>query len=90
MSSISIIILTLPVLKQRGFLDAGWGQFFQILEQYCFKHGIYSSKKHRQISYAACLSGVTLTGRTRTPSIPWQKAVGITFLKILKLALTSA
>jgi hypothetical protein len=36
-------------------LDAGWGQFFSILEQCCFKRGIYNSKKfivERQVKLA--------------------------------------
>ncbi len=47
----------------------------------------YSSKKHQQISHAICLSGITPTGRTKTPPIPRLKAVGTTLRKIFKLPL---
>ena len=44
-------------------LDAGWGQFFQILEQCCFKRGIYFQKVDSRKTSQTCPSYGTETGK---------------------------
>ena len=44
-------------------LDAGWGQFFQILEQCCFKRGIYFQKVDSRKTSQICPSCGTETGK---------------------------
>ncbi|XHR81401.1 MAG: RNA-guided endonuclease InsQ/TnpB family protein [Gloeotrichia echinulata GP01] len=44
-------------------LDAGWGQFFQILEQCCFKSGIYFQKVDSRKTSQICPSCGTETGK---------------------------
>ncbi len=52
----------------RGFLgkhclDAGWGQFFQILEQCCFKRGVFFLKVDSNKSSQICPNCLTQTGK---------------------------
>ena len=44
-------------------LDAGWGQFFQILEQCCFKRGIYFQKVDSKKTSQICPSCGSITGK---------------------------
>jgi putative transposase len=44
-------------------LDAGWGQFFQILEQCCFKRGVYFQKVNSRKTSQICPSCQTETGK---------------------------
>jgi putative transposase len=44
-------------------LDAGFGQFFQILEQPCFKHGIYFQKVDSKKTSQICPNCLTETGK---------------------------
>jgi putative transposase len=44
-------------------LDAGWGQFFQILEQCCFKRGIYFQKVDSRKTSQICPNCQTQTGK---------------------------
>ncbi|MEB3178741.1 MAG: transposase [Nostocaceae cyanobacterium] len=44
-------------------LDAGWGQFFQILEQCCFKRGVYFQKVDSRKTSQICPSCGTQTGK---------------------------
>ncbi len=44
-------------------LDAGWGQFFQILEQCCFKLGVYFQKVDSRKTSQICPSCGTQTGK---------------------------
>jgi putative transposase len=44
-------------------LDAGWGQFFQILEQCCFKRGIYFQKVDSKKTSQICPNCGTQTGK---------------------------
>ncbi len=52
----------------RGFLgkhclDAGWGQFFQILEQCCFKRGVFFLKVDSRKTNYYCPNCLTQTGK---------------------------
>jgi putative transposase len=52
----------------RGFLgkhclDAGWGQFFQILEQCCFKRGVFFLKVDSKKTSQICPQCLTETGK---------------------------
>jgi putative transposase len=52
----------------RGFLgkhclDAGWGQFFQILEQCCFKRGVFFLKVDSNKTSQICPNCLTQTGK---------------------------
>ena len=52
----------------RGFLgkhclDAGWGQFFQILEQCCFKRGVFFLKVDSKKTSQICPQCLTQTGK---------------------------
>jgi len=52
----------------RGFLgkhclDAGWGQFFQILEQCCFKRGVFFLKVDSKKTSQICPNCLTQTGK---------------------------
>jgi putative transposase len=55
-------------------LDAGFGQFFQILEQACFKHGVYFQKVDSKKTSQICPNCLTETGKKelseRTHSCP--------------------
>jgi putative transposase len=55
-------------------LDAGFGQFFQILEQVCFKHGVYFQKVDSKKTSQICPNCLTETGKKelseRTHSCP--------------------
>jgi putative transposase len=44
-------------------LDAGWGQFFQILEQCCFKRGVYFQKVNSRKTSQICPNCQTETGK---------------------------
>jgi putative transposase len=44
-------------------LDAGFGQFFQILEQACFKHGVYFQKVDSKKTSQICPNCLTETGK---------------------------
>ncbi|GAX44140.1 putative transposase IS605 family protein [Tolypothrix sp. NIES-4075] len=44
-------------------LDAGWGQFFQILEQCCFKRGVYFQKINSRKTSQICPNCQTETGK---------------------------
>ncbi|NEQ14576.1 MULTISPECIES: transposase [unclassified Moorena] len=44
-------------------LDAGWGQFFQILEQCCFKRGVYFQKVDSKKTSQICPNCLTETGK---------------------------
>jgi putative transposase len=44
-------------------LDAGWGQFFQILEQCCFKRGVYFQKVNSIHTSQICPNCQTQTGK---------------------------
>ncbi|MEO6863798.1 MAG: zinc ribbon domain-containing protein [Microcoleus sp.] len=44
-------------------LDAGWGQFFTILEQTCLKHGVYFQKVSAHKTSQTCLNCLTETGK---------------------------
>ncbi len=44
-------------------LDAGWGQFFQILEQCCFKRGVYFQKVNSRKTSQICPNCQTQTGK---------------------------
>ncbi len=44
-------------------LDAGWGQFLQILEQCCFKRGVYFQKVDASKSSQICPMCLTETGK---------------------------
>lgn len=44
-------------------LDAGWGQFFQILEQCCFKRGVYFQKVDSKKTSQICPNCGTETGK---------------------------
>jgi putative transposase len=44
-------------------LDAGWGQFFQILEQCCFKRGVYFLKVSAHKTSQTCPNCLTETGK---------------------------
>ncbi|MBO3462437.1 transposase [Aetokthonos hydrillicola Thurmond2011] len=44
-------------------LDAGWGQFFQILEQCCFKRGVYFQKIDAKKTSQICPNCGTETGK---------------------------
>lgn len=44
-------------------LDAGWGQFFQILEQCCFKRGVYFQKVDSRKTSQICPNCQTQTGK---------------------------
>jgi putative transposase len=44
-------------------LDAGWGQFFQILEQCCFKRGVYFQKVNSKKTSQICPNCQTQTGK---------------------------
>jgi putative transposase len=44
-------------------LDAGWGQFFQILEQCCFKRGVYFQKVDAKKTSQICPNCGTQTGK---------------------------
>lgn len=44
-------------------LDAGWGQFFQVLEQCCFKRGIYFQKVDSRKTSQICPNCQTETGK---------------------------
>lgn len=44
-------------------LDAGWGQFFQILEQCCFKRGIYFQKVDSKKTSQICPNCAIETGK---------------------------
>ncbi|MBW4577860.1 MAG: transposase [Aphanothece sp. CMT-3BRIN-NPC111] len=44
-------------------LDAGWGQFFQILEQCCFKRGVYFQKVDAKKTSQICPNCGTETGK---------------------------
>ena len=44
-------------------LDAGWGQFFQILEQCCFKRGIYFQKVDAKKTSQICPNCGIVTGK---------------------------
>ncbi|NER27729.1 MAG: transposase, partial [Symploca sp. SIO1C4] len=44
-------------------LDAGWGQFLQILEQCCFKRGVYFQKVDSKKTSQICPNCLTETGK---------------------------
>lgn len=44
-------------------LDAGFGQFFQILEHVCFKHGVYFQKVDSKKTSQICPNCLTETGK---------------------------
>ncbi|WP_324610964.1 transposase [Moorena producens] len=44
-------------------LDAGWGQFFQVLEQCCFKRGVYFQKVDSKKTSQVCPNCLTETGK---------------------------
>ncbi|MFP4120330.1 zinc ribbon domain-containing protein, partial [Coleofasciculus sp.] len=44
-------------------LDAGWGQFLQILEQCCFKRGVYFQKVDAKKTNYFCPECLTETGK---------------------------
>lgn len=44
-------------------LDAGFGQFFQILEEVCFKHGVYFQKVDSKKTSQICPNCLTETGK---------------------------
>ncbi|WP_442948467.1 RNA-guided endonuclease InsQ/TnpB family protein [Nostoc sp.] len=44
-------------------LDAGWGQFFQILEQCCFKRGVYFQKVNSRKTSQICPNCQMETGK---------------------------
>jgi putative transposase len=44
-------------------LDAGWGQFFQILEQCCFKRGVFFLKVDSNKTSQICPNCLTQTGK---------------------------
>ncbi len=44
-------------------LDAGWGQFFQVLEQCCFKRGVFFLKVDARKTSSFCPNCLTETGK---------------------------
>ena len=44
-------------------LDAGWGQFFQVLEQCCFKRGVFFLKVDARRTSSFCPNCLTETGK---------------------------
>ncbi|NEP02440.1 MAG: transposase, partial [Symploca sp. SIO2E9] len=44
-------------------LDAGWGQFLQILEQCCWKRGVYFQKVDSKKTSQICPNCLTETGK---------------------------
>jgi putative transposase len=48
-------------------LDAGFGQFFNILEQTCFKRGVYFQKVDAKKTSEICPSCLTETGKKELP-----------------------